>query len=217
MPTETFLKLAEDKRERFVEEALKEFSEYNFETASINRIIKKVGIARGSVYQYFTDKLDLWLYLKEYAEGQKIKYIQSIHRSSYSSFWEYYKDLYMQGISFDLEQSLCSVFLYRVGFKESSKEVALYLNGWKSKAKEMFTFLVEEEKKTSGFNHTIATDTAVHFLITMSMSIAELLQSKYKLDFEENIRNGKPLFGANKSELETAVSELILLMEKALK
>jgi hypothetical protein len=123
----------------------------------------------------------------------------------------------MQGISFDLEQPLCSVFLYRVGFKESSKEVALYLNGWKSKAKEMFTFWVEEEKKTGGFNQNIATDTIVHFLITMSMSIAELLQSKYNLDFEENIRNGKPLFGANKSELETAVSELILLMEKALK
>lgn len=217
MPAETFLNLAEDKRERFIEAALKEFSEYNFETASINRIIRELGIARGSVYQYFTDKLDLWLFLKEYAESQKIKFIQAIDRRSFSSFWEYYKELYMQGISFDLEQPLCSLFLYRVGFKESSKEVAMYLDSWKSKAKEMFAFMVEEEKNTGGFSQSIATDTAVHFLITMSMSIAELLQSKYNIDFEENIRNGKPLFGANKTELETAVSELILLMEKALK
>lgn len=217
MPTETFENLDQKKKDRFIQVALKEFAQYNFETASINRIIQELKIARGSVYQYFTDKLDLWLFLKSYAESQKIKYITKINRKEYSNFWTYYKALYISGIDFDLEQSLCSQFLYRIGFKESSKEVHSHLNSWKNKAEIMFTQLVQMEQKNGSFNQNIPVDTAVHFLITMSMSIAELLQKKYKINFDSNLKKGKPLYGKNKKELISAVDELITLLEKALK
>jgi AcrR family transcriptional regulator len=217
MPKETFLKLPEEKRKLFIEGALKEFSQYNYEIASINRIIKNIGIARGSVYQYFEDKLDLWLYLKEYSEQQKIKYIQEVSRAKFSTFWDYYKALFINGIDFDLEQPFCSRFLYRVGFKENSEAVSEYLDSWKEKANEMFTQWIEFEKKQGSFNANISTELIVHFVITMSLSIADLLQKKYKVDFDQNLKDGKPLFGANKKELAEAVTELIQLLEKALK
>lgn len=217
MPSETFLNLPEEKRQRFIDVALAEFSEHNFDTASINRIIKEVGIARGSVYQYFSDKLDLWLYLKEYSEQQKLKFIQSPDRKSFSSFWEFYRQLFWQGIEFDLNAPLCSRFLYRIGYKESSKEVQQYLDGWKNKAVVIFSQWVEQEKKTGDINPSIATETAVHFLISMSTSIAELLQSKYKVNFDENIKSGKPVFADNIDEFKSAVDDIIQLLAKALK
>lgn len=217
MPSETFLNLPEEKRQRFIDVALAEFAEYNFDTASINSIIKEVGIARGSVYQYFTDKLDLWLYLKEYAEQEKMKFIQAVDRKSFSNFWDYYRHLFWQGIEFDLHAPLCSKFLYRIGYKETSKEVQKYLNGWREKAQLIFNQWVDEEKKTEDINPSIPTETATHFLISMSTSIAELLQHKYQVNFDENIRSGKPVFADNIDEFKSAVDELIQLLAKALK
>lgn len=67
MPTQTFLNLAPDKRARIVELAVAEFSERPYAQASLSRIVARAGIAKGSIYQYFADKLDLyrWLVIEE--------------------------------------------------------------------------------------------------------------------------------------------------------
>lgn len=63
MPSETFFRLPEEKRNRFLNAAWDEFARVRFGDVSINQIIKKAGIPRGSFYQYFIDKEDLFLYL----------------------------------------------------------------------------------------------------------------------------------------------------------
>ena len=65
MSTETFLRLPEEKRNRVLEAAWTEFTRVNFSQASINQIIQRAGIPRGSFYQYFQDKEDLFQYLIE--------------------------------------------------------------------------------------------------------------------------------------------------------
>ena len=56
MPSPTFFKLADTKRKQFLAEAYREFSHNSFEAASITNLVKSLGIAKGSVYQYFEDK-----------------------------------------------------------------------------------------------------------------------------------------------------------------
>lgn len=63
MPTETFFRLPEEKRNRVLEVSTDEFSLHRFDDVSINEIIKKAKISRGSFYQYFADKDDLFNYL----------------------------------------------------------------------------------------------------------------------------------------------------------
>ena len=65
MPSNTFLRLNEEKRNKLINAGFKEFSLYNFNDASINRIIKEADISRGSFYMYFEDKKDLYFYLLE--------------------------------------------------------------------------------------------------------------------------------------------------------
>ena len=69
MPTTTFANLLPAKRAAFLDAALDEFSARDFETASISRIVANLGIAKGSVYQYFADKSELYVHLVEHAEG----------------------------------------------------------------------------------------------------------------------------------------------------
>ena len=65
MCTETFLHLPEEKRKRILDAAWEEFTSVPFAGASINQIIRRAGIPRGSFYQYFADKGDLFNCLME--------------------------------------------------------------------------------------------------------------------------------------------------------
>ena len=62
MPNKTFFNLSDEKRCRIVDAALQEFAAHSFNEASINRIIKDAEIPKGSFYQYFKNKEDLYLY-----------------------------------------------------------------------------------------------------------------------------------------------------------
>ena len=63
MPKQTFLNLPEEKRERILSCATTEFAQRGHDAASISRIVEAAGIAKGSFYQYFEDKDDLFLYI----------------------------------------------------------------------------------------------------------------------------------------------------------
>ena len=59
MIKQTFYNLSDDKRKRVLQAILEEFADTDSEKISINRIIKRANISRGSFYQYFDDKVDL--------------------------------------------------------------------------------------------------------------------------------------------------------------
>lgn len=48
-------------RERIIRSAMREFNEYDYESASINRICTAGDISKGSIYHYFSDKEELYL------------------------------------------------------------------------------------------------------------------------------------------------------------
>ena len=63
MPTSTFFRLPEEKRQRLLDAAWGEFTQVRYTDVSINKIIQGAHIPRGSFYQYFTDKDELFAYL----------------------------------------------------------------------------------------------------------------------------------------------------------
>jgi len=58
-----FLNLTAEEQSRIIDAALDEFAEKDFETASLNNIIARAGISKGSMYHYFANKEDLYCYL----------------------------------------------------------------------------------------------------------------------------------------------------------
>lgn len=79
MPTSTFMNLPAEKREKILRAAVAEFSRKNYGEASINRIIQAAEIPRGSFYQYFADKQDLFHYvLRHYGEGLERIILESL-------------------------------------------------------------------------------------------------------------------------------------------
>ncbi len=65
MPKDTFHNLSDDKKRKIFDAAVQEFSTRRFSEASINQIVKAAGIPRGSFYQYFSGKEDIFFYMFE--------------------------------------------------------------------------------------------------------------------------------------------------------
>lgn len=62
-PRATFDNLDPQKRGRVLEESLLEFAEHGYHQASVNRIVGRLGIAKGSLFQYFGSKEGLFRHL----------------------------------------------------------------------------------------------------------------------------------------------------------
>lgn len=67
MPKETFFNLAEEKREKIIRSAVHEFVEHGYEKGNIGDIAKAAGVSKGSMYQYFEDKRELFNYAVKWA------------------------------------------------------------------------------------------------------------------------------------------------------
>ncbi|MEL7567472.1 MAG: TetR/AcrR family transcriptional regulator [Dehalobacterium sp.] len=66
MPKETFFRLRDDKQERILRAAIHEFVENGFDRAKIGDIAQNANVATGSIYQYFKDKKELFVYCAEW-------------------------------------------------------------------------------------------------------------------------------------------------------
>lgn len=216
MPKETFEKLPKEKKEAFTRAFLEEFATKNYDKASISVVVKKLKIAKGSVYQYFDNKLDLYLYLKSLCESIKMSYVLGISRADYPDFWGYYRAQYECGIQFDLEHPLESQFLYRIGEKETSEVLREFMKGWKQQAIQAYTAIIQLEIDEGRFRDDISAETMTYFLVSVSLGIGDVLRDRYNIDFDENIKSGKPVFALDRASLMKAVDDQIALLKGAL-
>lgn len=101
LPNSTFFNLPDNKRNLIISKATEEFSMYDYATASINQICKYSNIAKGSFYQYFIDKQDLYVYIMTLAIEEKIKFFsKTTERFQTLSLLDQIRLLFSEGIKF---------------------------------------------------------------------------------------------------------------------
>ena len=78
MPKQTFFNLPQEKRQKIEQAALDEFAEYGFDNSNMNRIVAQSQIAKGSFYQYFDDKKDLYFHLIDTLIARKTSLFKTV-------------------------------------------------------------------------------------------------------------------------------------------
>ena len=100
MPKQTFYKLADTKRKTFLHEAYKEFALHSFDAASITNLVKSLSIAKGSVYQYFNDKEELYEFLVNDANRQLSLLVEKACPFNSEDFFSWYTKLLMVEVKY---------------------------------------------------------------------------------------------------------------------
>jgi len=131
MPNQTFFNLSEEKRQKITELAIAEFAAADYNSASITNIVKQARIAKGSFYQYFEDKNDLYLYIIDLASQQRIAFIQAARQQPLSKlepkdFFEELRWMFTTSTQFIVKHPQFNQIIHRAYYGDSPvKEVAL--------------------------------------------------------------------------------------------
>jgi AcrR family transcriptional regulator len=83
IPLKTFLNLPPTKQDKITLAAVREFGEKGYRGASINVMVKELGIAKGSVYQYFEDKSSLFLYVFTDSMEKVKQYLKTVRSATF--------------------------------------------------------------------------------------------------------------------------------------
>lgn len=104
MPTQTFMKLKNPKKQRIIDAALNEFARHDFSHINIQNIVKEANISRGSFYQYFDDLNDLFDYLIQMIAIDKKTYLnQHGLLDDKAPFFDRIGELYRLGYQYALD------------------------------------------------------------------------------------------------------------------
>jgi TetR/AcrR family transcriptional regulator len=114
MPRPTFFNLPEEKRQAFLSAAIDEFAENDYQSVSISRLLANLGIAKGSFYQYFEDKRDLYFFLIDFVMKERMDFIQKQSgNEKETDFLQYIQELLEIGIRFDFAYPKHGQLIYR--------------------------------------------------------------------------------------------------------
>lgn len=81
-----FNNLKPEKQKQIINAAIKEFVRNGFEKAYTNEIVKRANISKGSLFNYFNSKKDLYLYLIEYSSKAIVNLNEEIDLSETDLF-----------------------------------------------------------------------------------------------------------------------------------
>lgn len=189
IPTKTFFNLSEDKQKRIVTSALDEFAARSFEHANLSNIIKDADISRGSLYQYFKDKTDLYLHVMDIAKMKKMSYLQEYFTNPMDlPFIDLFKSMYMAGIKFSMENpKMVSMFAHLLASK--GKIFDLVFDNNIDIALDLYTSLIDRDKAQGRIRKDIDTKTFAQLVIdmTINVSVNEVKIESEGFDFDKMI------------------------------
>jgi len=168
--------------------ALNEFAEYSFDQASINRIVANSSIAKGSFYQYFEDKQDLFLYLTQLAAKEKINYISPLMQNlDNHDFFTLLREIYNSGLQFAAEHPKYAAISQKL---LENKDAPIYKEMMADNmpsAIEFFVTLLENAKARGEIRQEINIQMFAYLIASMNTLLIEYYFEYVAQSYDENI------------------------------
>jgi len=93
MPKQTFLNLPEEKRNFITDTLIKHFSQKPYHEVDISDIAKECNVAKGSMYQYFENKKEMYFYSLQVSYNRFLKLLEKLDMIHINIFDYYEKSL----------------------------------------------------------------------------------------------------------------------------
>lgn len=185
MPKQTFLNLPGEKREPILRAALEEFSRCHFHAASVNTVCRNAGIPKGSFYQYFENKLDLYIHLMlTVLEEKNAMLQQSLMQSADKCFFERLKALYAAGFSFAATHPLLAELGNRFASETDREVTTPVLAAARKPSEDVFTTLVVHAQQAGDIRSDLPVDQVLLLLFAVNQQIGESIKGYRELSRE---------------------------------
>jgi AcrR family transcriptional regulator len=168
--------------------AISEFAAFGYDKASITRIVDQCKIAKGSFYQYFNDKKDLFFYLITRVNEEKLKALYPVlQKCEQYDFFTLIRELFMSGLKFaadNPEFALMGDWLFKnKGHPIYNEIIGIGLQN----AQNVYTELLRSAISKGEIREDIELDFVSHTISSMNVSAVEYYFQSQKKE-ETDIR-----------------------------
>lgn len=210
MPKQTFHNLPEEKRNIIINAAIDEFAEYGLENASTNRIVASSGIAKGSFYQYFEDKQDVFMYLLIVLEKEKMEFFRGKHPPSMRmDTFQYFRWMIKTGMEFNSAYPRITQAISRVLVGEGLYYGKTF-EDQRLKANHAMRMMIEQAIKSGEVDPSVDVKLAVMIMETWSNAI-----SMYILN--EGMKQKDIMKWVRSKKTQETIDKLLYVMEYGLR
>ncbi len=183
MATSRFDNLDSEKQEQILDAAADEFADKGFEAASINQIIEKAGISKGSMYYYFEDKRDLYDTVIKHATERLLEMsggfdIEAMEADNFWAYLEAYSERSLEQLrDNDKYIQLARGFFHDPQLSDPEESTSETME-W---SRQVTHQLIDHGQKIG----VVRTDLAVEFLAKLSMAMGTVMDRWLLERFDE--------------------------------
>jgi TetR/AcrR family transcriptional regulator len=191
-----FKKLAPEKQDKVFQAAVGEFATHGYRNASMNNLVKTAGISKGSLFQYFRTKSDLFDKIVEIALSRVKQFLRKVRDDTAKlTFFERLERMLRAGFSFIDEHPLLAKVYFQLlqsGEAPFGSERMIFL---RQQANEFLAELIEDGIARK----EIREDLDVRRLAFLMNCILETLLRGYYTEF---LASGLGLYRGNPENLD---------------
>jgi len=185
MPSATFDRLPQEKHERIIQKCFEEFSANSYKEASISKIVSELRIAKGSIYKYFENKHDLYVYLIERAAEIKLSYIAHQLDGRLDADTDLLWEVVQSGSAFDVRHPLITRFLNRVLSDSSNENDAQIKDFIQEKSNAFLLGYVQKGQKSGAIRSDIDTQTISLYINMVLTGAGSMLAQKHNTNLDD--------------------------------
>lgn len=176
--------------DNLIEAALEEFSINQYDNASLNNILKKSNISKGSFYYHFNSKKNLYLFLLDKIKKTKLSYINAYILKnnidvSKLTFFEILRLQANAGVLFAKDYPKYNSLGEKV-LKEDSKSIIDELNHYKLVSyKDYLKPLIQKALDNKEIRESFSLDFTVKLISNIFTNYSLILFEDFKLDLDK--------------------------------
>ena len=183
MPKDTFLHLTTEKKESFVHACAMQFAMYNYEKASLSKVVTDLKMAKGSIYQYFENKKDIYEYLIEVCRQKRKPYIQQVFDNMPELLKDVLKLYLIQELKFAINEPISFKLLQNIYDEKFSKDIGNKGTHFILKNMDFIRGMIERDMMKGIIFPEIEIHLLSYMVANIQIRFIEYVFMKYNLDY----------------------------------
>lgn len=210
MPKQTFFNLPDEKRTQIMDAAINEFAEYGLENSSTNRIVANSGISKGSFYQYFEDKQDVFNHIMTMLAEEKIAFFEDKRPPNGNmDTFGYYRWLIKTGMEFNsinprLVQAVTRVLL------DEGQYYGKEFEGYREQSTEALKTMIEQAMQRGEMDPSVDMELAIMVMETWNNALASYF-------LKEGLKQDDIMAWVRSPATQEKIDKLLYVMEYGLR
>jgi len=185
MPSQTYFNLPKEKQERIMDAIISEMGVHDYDAFNIASVIRQSKIPRGSFYQYFVDKDDLFDYFYAYVAQMKIAYFGNLYTGEQDMpFFDRFLQLYLSGFKFGFENPKILKAAKKILSSEHFSNSEIIKNSLEQGI-DLFVSFVKKDQEKGRIRETVDAKLLASFLFEFSNKVTLEEYFKDEADFDK--------------------------------